>query len=168
MRCHDHARSPHPYRRNRPSWPAWRHGQSRGYRYPRGYRHTAQAALIGISCLADGADQIFARAVIAAGGGLHVIVAAEEYRDGLPAEAYASYDELVAQAADVRRLPYVESTSDAHMAASKMMLDDADTLFAVWDGQPARGYGGTADIVSTAQDLNVPVHIIWPAGAHRD
>ena len=124
--------------------------------------------LVGITCLADGADQIFARAIIDAGGALHVIVPAQEYRDGLPAEAHAPYDELIARAANVRRLPYVASTSEAHMAASKTMLDDVDTLFAVWDGQPARGYGGTADIVTIAHDLNIPVHIIWPAGAHRD
>jgi hypothetical protein len=27
------------------------------------------------------------------------------------------------------------------------MIDKTDHLIAVWDGKPARGYGGTADIV---------------------
>lgn len=123
---------------------------------------------VGITCLADGADQLFARAVLDAGGTLHVIVPAQQYRDELPDECHTDYDELIARATTVRTLPYVESTSDAHMAGSKAMLEDADSLLAVWDGQPARGYGGTADIVAIAQGLDIPVHVIWPDGAHRD
>jgi len=46
----------------------------------------------GLSCLADGADQIFARAVLDEGGEIEVVVPAAEYRDGLPASAFAGYD----------------------------------------------------------------------------
>jgi hypothetical protein len=31
------------------------------------------------------------------------------------------------------------------------MLDQAGRTFAVWDGKPARGYGGTADVVAEAE-----------------
>ncbi|WP_198036875.1 hypothetical protein [Nocardia sp. BMG51109] len=48
------------------------------------------------------------------------------------------------------------------------MLDDADELFAVWDGKPARGYGGTADVVAVARQRGMPVTVIWPDGAQRD
>jgi hypothetical protein len=41
--------------------------------------------LVGISCLADGADQLFARAVLDLGGELEAVVPAARYRDGLPA-----------------------------------------------------------------------------------
>jgi hypothetical protein len=54
------------------------------------------------------------------------------------------------------------------MAASQAMLDRADQLYAVWDGKPARGYGGTADVVAEAESRGVPVTIIWPEGAQRD
>ena len=60
------------------------------------------------------------------------------------------------------------SDSQAHMDASLRMITAADELFAVWDGQPARGYGGTADIVAAARDRNLPTTIIWPEGATRD
>jgi hypothetical protein len=43
-----------------------------------------------------------------------------------------------------------------------------DRLLAVWDGRPARGVGGTADIVEYARLSRVPVDIIWPSGASRD
>jgi hypothetical protein len=122
----------------------------------------------GISCLADGADQIFARAVTDLGGKLEVIIPAARYRAGLPAEAHPEYDRLLAQAAAARRMPFTESTSRSHMEASKAMIDQADELFAVWDGQPARDYGGTADVVAYARGHGTAVCVIWPHGAERD
>jgi hypothetical protein len=122
----------------------------------------------GLSCLADGADQIFARAVTDLGGALEVVVPAAEYRAGLPAHSHPGYDALFAQAAAVRRLPFTESTPDSHMAAGKLMVDKADELYAVWDGKPARAYGGTADVVAYARERGTPVRVIWPDGAQRD
>lgn len=125
-------------------------------------------SLVGLSCIADGADALFAKAVLDHGGTLHVVVPARQYRDGLPEEHHATYDALFAKAAVVTQLDHVESDSDAHMDASLRMLADADELLAVWDGQPARGYGGTADVVEAARDQGVPVTVVWPAGATRD
>jgi hypothetical protein len=125
-------------------------------------------SLTGLSCLADGADQIFARAVLDSGGALEVVIPAEEYRSGLPVQAQSEYDDLLTRAVAVHRLPFTESTSESHMAASKLMVDKADELYAVWDGRPARAYGGTADVVAYARDHDTPVEVIWPAGAVRD
>ena len=124
--------------------------------------------LVGMSCIADGADSIFAQAVLDAGGSLVVIVPAAEYRDGLPAGHHPVYDALLARAAEVIRLDRHESTSQSHMDASIYMRDRADQLLAVWDGQPARGYGGTADVVHAAKQRGAPVAVIWPRGAQRD
>lgn len=122
----------------------------------------------GLSCLADGADQIFARAVLDLGGSLEAVVPAQRYREALPEEARGGYDELVRHADEVHRLPFVESTSEAHMAAGRHLLDDADELLAVWDGLPARGHGGTADVVAEARARGIRVRVIWPDGARRD
>jgi hypothetical protein len=70
--------------------------------------------------------------------------------------------------AAVHRLPFTESTPESHMAASKLMIDEADELYAVWDGKPARSYGGTADVVAYARERGTPVRVIWPDGAQRD
>lgn len=125
------------------------------------------ATLVGITCLADGGDQIFARAVLDAGGRIEVIIPARGYRDGLPTEAHPCYDALLARAAAVTALDHQDSTSTAHMDASIAMLDTADRLIAVWDGQPARGPGGTADVVTHARAHDIPVTVIWPDGASR-
>jgi hypothetical protein len=122
----------------------------------------------GLSCLADGADQIFARAVTELGGTLEAVIPATEYREKLPADSHPAYDDLLAQATVVHRLPFTESTSESHMAASKLMVDKADELYALWDEKPARGYGGTADVVAYAREHGTPVRVIWPDGAQRD
>ncbi|MFC5184174.1 hypothetical protein [Actinomadura harenae] len=130
---------------------------------------TAQPApVVGISCLADGADALFAQAVLAHRGELIAVVPASEYRHGLPKEHHTTYDHLLSAAEEVHRLPFTESESNAHMEASSLMLTLADELWAVWDGKPARGYGGTADVVQAARDAGLPVQVIWPEGASRD
>lgn len=129
---------------------------------------TDSGGLVGLSCLADGADSLFACALLANGGTLIAIVPAAAYRDGLPEEHHSTYDALISQAADVIRFDRTASDAQAHMDASLHMIDEADELLAVWDGQPARGYGGTADIVTAARTRNVPTTIIWPQGATRD
>lgn len=124
--------------------------------------------VVGLSCIADGADSLFAQAVLDQRGDLVVIVPAARYREGLPEEHHPVYDALLARASDVVRLGHVESTSQSHMDASIDMIERADRLVAVWDGKPARGYGGTADIVDAARDRGLPVTVIWPEGARRD
>lgn len=126
------------------------------------------SAVTGISCMADGADQIFARAVTDLGGSLEAIIPAAPYRDGLPADSRTEYDRLLAMASGVCRLPFDEPTPESFMVASELMIDTADELYAVWDGEPARGYGGTADVVAYARGCGKPVSVFWPDGAQRD
>jgi hypothetical protein len=124
--------------------------------------------LVGVTMLADGPDSIFAEEVLAHGGQVGVVVPAERYRDDLPAAHHATYDRLLSQAADVQRLPYRDSTEEAHMAGSEAIINRVDRLVAVWDGQPARGHGGTGDVVQAAKERSVPVTVIWPDGSSRD
>ncbi|WP_309117456.1 hypothetical protein [Saccharothrix sp.] len=126
------------------------------------------ATLEGLSCLADGADALFAQAILHAGARLTAIVPCLGYREALPADHHDLYDILLGGAHHVIRLDHPESTADAHMDASATMLAHADHLVAVWDGQPARGYGGTADVVELARERGIPVTVVWPSGATRD
>ncbi|MGW5689092.1 hypothetical protein [Nonomuraea sp. NPDC003754] len=123
--------------------------------------------VVAVSCLADGADTIFAKAVLDGGGQLEVVVPAAKYRNGLPAEHWPVYDLLIKRADRVYELERVESTSEAHMEASARMIELADELWAVWDGLPARGYGGTADVVEAAHTAGLQVRVFWPDGAAR-
>jgi hypothetical protein len=124
--------------------------------------------LVGVTMLGPGADQLFAQVVLELGGALYVVIPAHKYRDGFPDEdARRGYDELVAQATYTERLPHAESTEEAHMAGGRAVVEASELLVAVWDGQPSRGLGGTADVVAYARQRGVPVNVIWPDGATR-
>ncbi|GGV69916.1 hypothetical protein GCM10010277_80430 [Streptomyces longisporoflavus] len=125
------------------------------------------AQLVALSCIADGPDAWFAEAVLAAGGRLEVIVPADRYRAGLPRWHHGVYDALLSRAARVHHTGISVSDSAAHMAGSELLVRLADELLAVWDGQPARGHGGTADVAAYAQHTDTPVRILWPHGASR-
>ncbi|MFD7705481.1 hypothetical protein [Streptomyces caelestis] len=123
--------------------------------------------LVGVSCLADGPDAWFAEAVLGHGGRIEAVIPATEYRDSLPAAHHPLYDRLLGQAADVHETGLTASDSHAHMAGSEILVGLVDELLAVWDGKPARGYGGTADVVAYAERTGVPVRVLWPEGASR-
>jgi hypothetical protein len=124
--------------------------------------------LVGLSCLADGADQTFAEAVCERGGILEVITPSADYRDSIADDTKARYDRLIGEARATYRCDHTRSTAQAHMDAGRLMVDRAERLLAVWDGEPARGFGGTADVVAYARSRGVPVTVIWPHGAYRD
>jgi len=124
--------------------------------------------LHGITCLAAGADQLFARAVLSLGGQYDVILPAPDYRDTVVKPGnLADFDALLAQASDVQFMPFETSGREAYMAAGEALLTRSDRLLAVWDGKPSGGLGGTADVVAHARHVGVPVDVIWPAGARR-
>ena len=126
------------------------------------------AHLCGVSNLADGADQLFAAHVLAAGGTLEAVLPCEGYAGSLIAEeSRARFDELRRAAATVITMPYPEPSEQAFLAAGQALVDRCDHLFAVWDGRPARGLGGTADIVTYARSRGRPVTVLWVDGVRR-
>jgi hypothetical protein len=127
-----------------------------------------QSPVTGLCCLADGVDHVFARTLTDLGGRLEAVIPAERYREMIPAAARPEYDDLLGSAAVVHQMACPEPTDEALLAASVFMLSHADQLYAVWDGMPARGRGGTADVVAQARELGIPTKIIWPEGATRD
>jgi hypothetical protein len=123
--------------------------------------------LVGVSCLADGPDSWFAEAVLDHGGRIEAVVPAAEYRDSLPHGHHPTYDRLTGLACDIHESGMTVSDAHAHMAGSEILVGLVDELLAVWDSKPARGYGGTADVVAYAERTGVPVRVLWPKGASR-
>src|SRR5687767_7946502 len=80
----------------------------------------------GVSCLADGADAVFAQAVLDVGGALVAVLPASKYRETLPEDYRPVYDALLARAAKVVRLEYVTPDPHAYMEAGKRMVDESD------------------------------------------
>jgi hypothetical protein len=124
--------------------------------------------ITGVSSLAEGADQMFAAVVLDRGGLLHVVIPCRRYEEAFAsAGAAQAFSSLLARAADIETLPFPEPSEEAFCAAGCRVVDVSDLLVAVWDGEPARGKGGTADIVEYARRKGVDVRVIWPPGVSR-
>lgn len=123
---------------------------------------------VGVSCLAQGADQLFAELVLERHGRLEVILPASDYRARKVEPHNAdTFDRLLGAAATVRVMGFERSGRHAYMAASAAMLSTIDVLIAVWDGAPSARLGGTGDVVVAARRLGLPIEIVWPEGAAR-
>ncbi len=122
-----------------------------------------------VSPLAEGADRLAAKAALAIGYQLFVILPfpAEEYAQDFPASV-VEFEALLARAdGGVRTLPGVRGEAEAasYEAVGHAVVAACDVLIAIWDGLPARGRGGTAEIVSHALKLGRPVCWLLPDGS---
>jgi len=127
-----------------------------------------EGSVVGSSSLAEGADQLFAFAVLAAGGRLHAVIPSQGYERTFQSDqARATYAALLALADDLTTLAFPEPSEDAFLAAGHAIADRCDMLIAVWDGQEAAGKGGTGDVVRYARARGRDVQVVWPAGARR-
>jgi hypothetical protein len=128
-----------------------------------------QGSLEALSSLAVGADQMFADIALDCGAELTAVIPSGDYERGFTApEELARYRRLRSLATREVRLGFPYSTDEAYYAAGAYIADHCDRLLAVWDGLPARGHGGTGDIVRYARDLGKPVTVIWREGLKRD
>jgi hypothetical protein len=123
------------------------------------------AGFTGISCIAAGADSLFAETVLQLGGGLEVVLPSADYRDRRVRPE--QFDELLARAERVTVMPHARASRAAYEAANQAMLDTVDILVAVWDGLSSLDRGGTAAVVEQARTRGLAVTVVWPAGARR-
>ncbi|MDX3746709.1 hypothetical protein [Streptomyces sp. AK08-02] len=125
--------------------------------------------LIGVSCIAKGADSLFAEAVLDLGGRLVAVIPSQDYRQNkVKLDHEATFDRLCARADEVLVLPNETANRAAYEDANRTLLDRADRLIAVWNGEPPTGKGGgTADTVIEALEAGLPVDVVWPDGAMR-
>lgn len=125
--------------------------------------------LVGVSCIARGSDTLFAETVLAVGGRLVVVVPSRDYREAkVKPDHAATFDRLRDAADEVLVMPHATANREAYEAANAVLLERADRLVAVWNGQPPTGKGGgTADVVYEARGAGLPVDVVWPDGASR-
>jgi hypothetical protein len=133
--------------------------------------------LILVSTLADGADTIAAKAALDLDYALDVPLpfALAEYEKDFSADAVdgqiplQNFRALVGQARSVLQLPGQRRTeadteyqgklkeNRAYEAAGLTVLNQADILLAIWDGEGSRGRGGTAEMVAEAARQRIPI-----------
>lgn len=122
---------------------------------------SGKSIIVGYSSLAAGTDQIFADAVLDAGGKLIAVLPMEDYASQFEDEPLKEYERLLTKA-QIVELRSKKSDEGAFLDAGKWIARDVDRIVAVWDGEDAIGRGGTADIVAYAIALGRQVHHIDP------
>lgn len=129
----------------------------------------ADGELTGVSCIAKGSDSLFAEAVLELGGRLVVVIPSQDYRENKVKPDHAeTFDRLMEAAAEVLVIPNETANRQAYEDANRTLLQRANRLVAVWNGEPPTGKGGgTADTVIEACEAGLPVDVVWPEGAAR-
>jgi hypothetical protein len=118
-----------------------------------------------LSPLAEGADRLVAEVVLEhPGAGLSAVLPLpqDDYEQdfGTP-ESVQDFRRLLARASEVVVLPPVAERNEAYANVGEYVLNHCEVLVAIWDGQPAQGRGGTAEVVQEALARGLPVlHVL--------
>jgi len=127
-----------------------------------------------VSALAEGADRIVAEEALRLGYELHAVLpfSPSEYeRDFEGAASLAEFRALLQQARAVLALDgsreSQEEQDSAYEAAGFTILAHADLVVAIWDGEEARGTGGTAEIVGAGVERGLALIRIDSKKPHR-
>jgi SMODS and SLOG-associating 2TM effector domain 1 len=124
-----------------------------------------------VSPLAEGTDRLVASAALESPGAqLQAVLPLPraDYETDFPtADSREAFCRLLASASSIVEAPPSVDRALAYERVGRLTVDRCDVLLAVWDGKPAAGRGGTAEIVRYARAAGCPVLIITPDGEVR-
>jgi hypothetical protein len=120
-------------------------------------------SLCALSALAEGADRMVTRRILATPGGrLEVVLPRDRdsyIKDFQEDHSRREFHDLLGQARSTDHAPALPTREDGYIWASHQVVKRVDVLLAVWDGQPSRGEGGTAYSICYALETCTPV--LW-------
>jgi hypothetical protein len=126
-------------------------------------KFTSAGSIEIISALAEGADEIAARAALKAGCRLTALIPfkPEDYEVTFSSKAHRAVFRDLMRKADSRIVLHgsLRHANTAYVAVGIKTLDRSDFVVTIWDGEPAQGRGGTPEILQSALKRRRP--IIW-------
>jgi hypothetical protein len=133
---------------------------------------STEARLLLHTPLAAGADQIAAMCARSSGYFVRALLPFEptEYRkDFALGEELDNFEQALGAADEIVALPGRRSDLEgAYVLVGESLVQMADILIAIWDGEQGRGLGGTAHVVELALQSSVPViHIDIDRGSDQ-
>ncbi len=121
------------------------------------------AKVTGVTSLAAGADQLFADLILKNDGMIYIVVPFEGYEESFEKlEDRNRYHDMRGLGMKIEVLPKKTSDEESYLAAGQKVVELSNAMIAVWNGKPAAGLGGTADIVAYALHRNVHLWHINP------
>jgi hypothetical protein len=119
-----------------------------------------------LSALADGADQLVTRRLLACLPAQLVVLLPLPLDDYLEEIRSAEhFHDLMNQAAAMIPLPDRRTRDASYAALARYLAAHCDLLLAVWDGRPAQGPGGTSEIVARVRAAHKP--LAWVHAGNR-
>ena len=120
-----------------------------------------EARLLLHTPLASGADQIAAICARSSGYFVRALLPFEphDYReDFAPGEELDSFEQALEAADEIVALPgQRDDLQAAYVMVGESLVHHADIMIAIWDGEQARGPGGTGHVVALALEQSIPV-----------
>lgn len=122
--------------------------------------------IVVVSSVAEGADRLVADLVLTRPGATMEIILplpADDFLDDFDSEeSRREFWDLLRRASVVTVVEQVpgEDRTAAYERAGHAVVDTCDLLVALWDGQPSRGRGSTADVIQYALDRGVVVEVV--------
>jgi hypothetical protein len=120
--------------------------------------------LVGYASVAIGGDTLFAEACqtlkmpwIAA-----LPFPASDFRSDFSESEWSRANELLSRASDVEICGSSEDRTAAYLRCGVRTVDEADVVMAVWDREPPRGTGGTAEVVAYSRTQSKSLILIHP------
>ncbi len=137
---------------------------------------TVELSYTVLTCLAEGADRLVAREVLktrdAEMDAVLPMPVPEYIRYFASPDAISEFNALLEKAGRVTVTEPLFADGDpenrkaAYEKAGRRVVDECDLLIAVWDGQPGRGRGGTAEMVAYAREKGRPLIIVSSLDPH--
>jgi hypothetical protein len=117
---------------------------------------------MGYSSLAIGADMLFAEILLARKIKLFAVIPSVDYDKTFGESDLIHYQSLLQNASDKIMLNFSHPNEEAFFEAGKYVARHSDLLLVIWDGQPAKGLGGTGDVFNYALGQGKPIIHINP------
>src|SRR5579859_2025501 len=109
------------------------------------------------SALAPGADQLFIKAALGLNIAVEAVIPCAQYAEIFTStELLTEYHRLLDCCQKTHQLPAQACSDDAYLEAGQWIVHHSDLLLFVWNGYPAGGRGGTADVASYARAVKRP------------
>lgn len=122
-----------------------------------------------LSSLAEGTDRLLAKKLLLRPSAVLWVplpLQEEEYlKDFETSQSKEEFLQLLGKAERVIRMPVTKTREEGYLAAGNFVLENSDCLLTIWDGKPAQGIGGTAEIVALARERGMP--LAWIHAGNR-
>ncbi len=125
----------------------------------------ADGEWLAVSSAAVGGDLLFAQLVLRRLIAWQALLPfpQNDFATDFTGDEWAMATRLLNQAETITVLNLEEPREQAYLDCGIETVNRSDVLLAVWDGEPARGPGGTAQVIRYARELRKPLVVIDPS-----